>query len=82
MLRCGLVLPNRPRQCHEHADVPHPLALLRARRKRPRGSRTAEQRNERATADHSITSSARARSDDGISSSSALAVLRLMTKNP
>jgi len=24
------------REIHEHADAPHPLALLRARRKRPR----------------------------------------------
>jgi hypothetical protein len=26
----------------EDADLPHPLALLRARRERPRGSRAAE----------------------------------------
>jgi hypothetical protein len=30
---------------HQHADVPHPLALLRARRERPRG-RAAEQDDE------------------------------------
>src|SRR5262249_54571853 len=29
---------------HEHTDPPHPLALLRARRKRPRRRRAAEQR--------------------------------------
>jgi len=33
---------------HEHADAPHALALLRARRERPRGHRTAEQRDELA----------------------------------
>ena len=33
---------------HEHADAPHPLALLRTRRERPRGRRTAEQRDELA----------------------------------
>jgi len=40
-----------------HADAPHPLALLRARRERPR-SRAAEQRDELAATAHSITSSA------------------------
>jgi hypothetical protein len=43
----------------EHADAPHPLTLLRAPRKRPRGRRAAEQSDELA-ASHSITSSARA----------------------
>ena len=33
-------------QIHEHADAPHPLRLLRARRQRPRSCRTAEQRDE------------------------------------
>ena len=37
---------------------PHPLALLRARREWPRGSRAAEQRDELAAFHHSITSSA------------------------
>ena len=46
---------------HEHADAPHPLALLRARRERPRSRRAAEQRDELAPL-HSITSSARASS--------------------
>src|SRR5262249_1756955 len=32
----------------EHADAPHPLALLRARRKRPRNPRAGEQRDELA----------------------------------
>src|SRR5215475_8581126 len=33
-------------RAHEHADAPHPLGLLRARRERPRGCGTAEQRYE------------------------------------
>src|SRR5437660_546816 len=41
----------------EHADAPHPLALLRARDERPSRRRAAEQRDERASP-HSITSSA------------------------
>jgi hypothetical protein len=31
---------------HEHADAPHPLGLLRPRRERPRGRRTADERYE------------------------------------
>src|SRR5258705_13434058 len=34
---------------HEHADAPDALALLRARRERPRRSRAAEQRDELAS---------------------------------
>ena len=34
-------------EVHQHADAPHPLALLRARRERPRG-RAAEQSDELA----------------------------------
>ena len=30
-------------EIHEHADAPHPLGLLRARRKRPRGCCAADQ---------------------------------------
>jgi hypothetical protein len=30
-------------EIHEHADAPHPLALLRARRERPRNRRATEQ---------------------------------------
>src|SRR5262252_6327072 len=47
----------RSQAAHEHADAPHPLALLRARRERPCGRRPAEQRDECAAL-HSITSSA------------------------
>ncbi|MGB6560087.1 MAG: hypothetical protein WBE96_22145 [Pseudolabrys sp.] len=32
----------------EHADAPHPLALLRTRGERPRGRRAAEKRDELA----------------------------------
>jgi hypothetical protein len=35
---------------------PHPLGLLPARRQRPRHRRPAEQRDEVASPDHSITS--------------------------
>jgi hypothetical protein len=43
---------------HQHADTAHTLALLRARRERSRGRRTAEKRNELAPpqADHATTS--------------------------
>src|SRR5262245_4897196 len=63
----------------QHADLAHPLRLLRARRQWPH-PRTAEQCNELAPF-HSITSSARASNVDGTSRPSALAVLRLMTSS-
>jgi hypothetical protein len=66
---------------HQHADPPHPLALLRARRERPSCRRAAEQRDELAAPHHSITSSARASSVGGISRPSAFAVLRLITNS-
>src|SRR5215510_14494339 len=49
-------------------------------RERPR-RRAAEQRDEIAPPDHTITSSARARSEGGTSKRSALAVLRLITSS-
>jgi hypothetical protein len=49
---------------HEHADAAHAVALLRARRERPR-RRTAEERDELASPIHSITSSARSIIDGG-----------------
>src|SRR3954468_20511927 len=55
-LRLGLV---RARE-HEHTDAPYALGLLPACRERPRSGRAAKQRDELA-ADHSMTSSARAR---------------------
>src|SRR5262249_25549665 len=67
----------------DKSDNWHSL-LLRARRERPHGRRAAEQRDELAArhrCNHSITSSARARSEDGTSSPSALAVLRLITSS-
>src|SRR5262245_57999418 len=64
----------------EYADAPHPAALLPARRERPR-CRAAEQRDELAASDHSITSSARASRVGGISRPSALAVVRLTTRS-
>src|SRR5262249_22657674 len=72
----GVVLGRR----HQHADSPHPAALLRTRRERPeqrkRRRRAADERDELA-ARHSITSSARPSSVSGTVSPSALAVLRL-----
>src|SRR5262249_39754846 len=62
---------------HEHADAPHPLALLRACRERPRRRCAADQRDELA-APHSIPSSAMASSLSGTVRRSALAVLRLI----
>src|SRR5262249_49516929 len=64
---------------HQHADLPHPFALLRARRERP-CHRAAEKRDELAPP-HSITSSARADSVGGTSIPSALAALRLITNS-
>src|SRR5262249_23108486 len=67
-------------EADQEANAAHPLALLRACRQRPCGSRAYEQRDELA-ASHSITSSARARRVDGISMPSALAVLRLIASS-
>src|SRR5262245_48275019 len=52
----------RSQAAPEHAYAPHALALLRARRERPRGRCAAEKRDELPALDHSITSSAIARS--------------------
>src|SRR5262249_55697103 len=59
---------------------PRHLRLLRARRKRPRSSRAAEQSEELATL-HSITSSGRASSVGGTASPRALAVFKLITNS-
>src|SRR5262245_40070410 len=61
---------------HEQTNFPHSLALLRARRERPRGHRAAEQRYECAAV-HSITSSAATSRPGGTVRPSAFAVLRL-----
>src|SRR5262249_6516782 len=75
---CGV---QGQRCCFQHADAPHPLALLRARRERPRRRRAAEQRDELASLHYSITSSARASSVGGTSRPSTCAVCRLMTSS-
>src|SRR5262249_59195496 len=82
MERCETSLPDLiVRGCgEEHADAPHGLGLLRARRARPRGRRAAEQRDELA-APHSITSSARTRNASGMVRPSVLAVVRLMMRS-
>ena len=59
---------------HYHCDPPHPFALLRAHRERPRRHRAAEYRDELASFHHSITSSARASSDGGTAMPSIRAV--------
>src|SRR5215510_12348149 len=67
-------------QVHEHADAPHPLALLRMRRERPSRRRAAEQRDELAPL-HSITSSAMLSSVGGTVRPNILAVWALMTNS-
>src|SRR6516162_5726246 len=76
----GLKFPIVRSRGQENANESRLLALLRAHRERPRGSRAAEQRHELAPL-HSITSSARASTAGGISRPSAFAVLRLMTSS-
>jgi hypothetical protein len=44
-LSCRIARSHR----HQHADPPHPLGLLRARRERPSNRRAAEQRDELAS---------------------------------
>jgi hypothetical protein len=61
-------------------DAPHPLWLLRARRERPCGRRTAKERDKLA-AIHSITLSARNSIDSEIESPMAFAAFRLMTSS-
>src|SRR5215471_15541319 len=56
----------------EITEPPHPVGLLRARRRRPR-RRAAEQRDEHAPGAHSITSSARASNVSGTVMSSDFA---------
>src|SRR5262245_5826616 len=65
---------------HQHTDPPHPLALLPARRERPRRNRASNHFDELAPL-HSITSSASASSLSGIWRPSILAVLRLITSS-
>src|SRR5262249_7734435 len=69
----------RWRKRHQNPDPAHPLALLRARRERPR-RRAGEEGNELAAL-HSITSSAVASSLSGTVRPSILAVGTLMTSS-
>src|SRR5262252_2171052 len=66
---------------HEDTDPPKTFGRLRARRERQRRRRAAEQRDERAALNHSMTSSARASKLSGTVRPSALAVLRLITSS-
>src|SRR5207244_7712290 len=63
------------------ADHRQVRRLLRTPRERPRGRRAADEPNELASPNHSITSSARASSVGGTSRPSAFAVLRLITSS-
>src|SRR5262245_31012142 len=74
--------PVRNRLRRSGTEITHHRhrCLLRARRERPCRRRTAGQRDELAPL-HSITSSARASTEDGRSRPSAFAVLRLMTSS-
>src|SRR5262249_50737094 len=65
---------------HQNRHAPHPLALLRARRARPR-RRAADERQDELAPPHSITLSTSASSCGGISRPSAFAVLRLITSS-
>src|SRR5262249_20840155 len=65
---------------HQHAHSSRLRRLLRARRERPRSSRTAEQSDELAAL-HSITSSAATSSLSGTVRPSILAVETLMTSS-
>src|SRR6516164_11667044 len=69
------------REGSQHADASWLIGLLRARRDRPRSRSAAEQSDELAPANHSITSSARASSLSGTIRPSAFAVLRLITSS-
>src|SRR6516165_6203526 len=64
---------------HQRTDPPHSLALLRARRERPRSSRAAEECDEITAGAHSITSSAATSRPGGTVRPSAFAVLRFKT---
>ena len=79
-LRCEIGLLHRPQSGSSARQCAAPFALLRPRRERPSGRRAAEQRDELAPPDHSITSSARA-SRLVEWRPSAFAVLRLITSS-
>src|SRR5262249_12128892 len=75
-LRHGIAFVPR----HEHADAPHAVALLPARRERP-SHRAAEEGDEVAAPNHSITSSAMASSVGGMVRPIVLAVSKLITNS-
>src|SRR5262245_20986219 len=75
--RCEERLKPVRRRAVEKTDHGH-RRLLRVCRNRPRRCRDAEQRDELAAPNHSITSSARASRVAGMSRPSTLAVCRLM----
>src|SRR4029077_16321352 len=76
---CVRIVLGVPQQ---YRDPPHPgHRLLRARREGGNDRRAADQRDEIAPPHHSITSSARASTEAGMSRPSALAVLRLITSS-
>src|SRR5262249_13897935 len=77
---CNPRLPQRViTGAHQYSDVSYSVRLLRPRRERPR-RHAAEQRDEIAPV-HSITSSARASSMDGMATPIALAVIRFITRS-
>ena len=76
----GLLIGITLFSSHQHADAPHVIRLLRARRERPRCRYAAEQRDERAPL-HSITPSAMASSDGGTVRPSICALWVLMTSS-
>src|SRR5262249_16142695 len=69
----GLIRRVALRSRHQDAEAPHPVALLRMRPERSSDCCAAEKGDELAPP-HSITSSARPRSGNGIETPSALAV--------
>src|SRR5262249_43635668 len=77
----GPFASGRTRAPAQETDGRHFARLLRPRRDRPRRHRSAEQRDELAASDHSITSSARASSVSGTVRPSAFAVFRLITSS-
>src|SRR5262245_45149298 len=76
----GLKFPIVRSRGQENANEARLLALLRAHRERPRGSRAADERDELAAL-HSITSSANTSTLSGTLRPSVFAVLRLMTNS-
>src|SRR6476659_6075063 len=72
------VWPGTPGQ---KPDADEPARLLPDGHQRPRRCRSAEQRDELAPPNHSITSSARPSNGNGMERPSALAVLRLITSS-